>query len=219
MRHHAALLLRRRAHHRVERPGLSGRSAPGRSRGARHRSTRPCRARSSPGPTSRSREDGVPHDVADRAVRAAGRADDAALGAHRRATRRRARDITPPASPTWIYIATEAAPTEARRVEEAVRAFLIAGLRPGFKVSLGGRPFTDDKTALLATLSRLSRNPMGSNGQPGLVDLARPLADDAAEERALAPPSGARRKASRRWPGFTRRVRNAWRSAAASRSR
>ena len=82
--------------------------------------------------------------------------------------------ITPPASPTWIYIATEAAPTEARRVEEAVRAFVLAGLRPGFKVSLGGRPFTDDKTTLLTTLSHLARNPMGSNGQPGLVDLARP---------------------------------------------
>ena len=131
-------------------------------------------------------EDGVPHDVA--TVQFVPPAEPMTLRWERTdgTPGVEPETITPPASPTWIYIATEVAPTEARRVEEAVRAFLLDGLRPGFKVSLGGRPFTDDQTTLLATLSHLARNPMGSNGQPGLVDLARPLADDAAEDRALA---------------------------------
>ena len=51
-----------------------------------------------------------------------------------------------------------------------MRAFLLGGLRPGFKVSLGGRPFTDDRARLLATLNQLARGPFGANGLPGLVD-------------------------------------------------
>jgi VWFA-related protein len=131
-------------------------------------------------------EDGVPHDVA--TVQFVPPADPMPLRWERAdgTPGVEAETIAPAASPTWIYLAAEVAPNEARRVEEAVRAFLLNGLRPGFKVSLGGRPFTDDRTALLTTLGHLSRNPLGSNGQPGLVDLARPLADDAAEERALA---------------------------------
>ena len=92
-------------------------------------------------------EDGVPHDVA--TVQFVPPAEPMTLRWERTDGQPgvEPETITPPASPTWIYIATEAAPTEARRVEEAVRAFLLAGLRPGFKVSLGGRPFTDDKTS------------------------------------------------------------------------
>ena len=150
-------------------------------------------------------EDGVPHDVA--TVQFVPPAEPMTLRWERTDGQPgvEAETITPAASPTWIYIATEAAPTEARRVEEAVRAFLLAGLRPGFKVSLGGRPFTDDKTVLLATLSHLSRNPMGSNGQPGLVDLARPLADDAADERALANSFRRQEEGTATMAGFTSR--------------
>ena len=150
-------------------------------------------------------EDGIPHDVA--TVQFVPPAEPMTLRWERTDGKpgEDAETITPLPSPTWIYIATEAAPTEARRVEEAVRAFLLAGLRPGFKVSLGGRPFTDDRTKLLTTLSHLSRNPMGSNGQPGLVDLARPLADDAAEERALAASFRRQEEGTSTLAGFTSR--------------
>lgn len=150
-------------------------------------------------------EDGVPHDVA--TVQFVPPAEPMTLRWERADGQPgvERETITPAASPTWIYIATEAAPTEARRVEEAVRAFLLSGLRPGFKVSLGGRPFTDDRTTLLTTLSHLSRNPLGSGGQPGLVDLARPLADDAAEERALASAFRRQEEGTTTMAGFTSR--------------
>jgi hypothetical protein len=111
--------------------------------------------------------------------------------------------ITPPASPTWIYIATEAAPTEAHRVEEAVRAFLIAGLRPGFKVSLGGRAFTDDKTALLTTLSHLSRNPWAPTASQAWSTWRARWPMTRAMSARWLPRSGGRRKARRHWPAFT----------------
>lgn len=150
-------------------------------------------------------EDGIPHDVA--TVAFVPPAEPMTLRWERTdgQTGVEPETITPPASPTWIYIATEAAPTEARRVEEAVRAFLLSGLRPGFKVSLGGRPFTDDRTVLLTTLSHLSRNPLGSGGLPGLVDLARPLADDAADERALAAAFRRQEEGTSTLAGFTSR--------------
>jgi hypothetical protein len=91
-----------------------------------------------------------------------------------------------PVTPTWIYVASEVAPTDVRRAEDAIRAFLLTGLQPGFRVSRGGRAFTDDRARLLATLNQLARGPLGSDGRPGLVDQARHLGDDAAEERAMA---------------------------------
>jgi len=95
-------------------------------------------------------------------------------------------EIAPPRTPTWVYVASEAAAHDAPKVEAAIRAFLLNGLPPGFKVSLGGRAFTDDRAMLLATLGRLARNPLGSDGGPGLVDVAAPLFDDAANDRAAA---------------------------------
>ena len=164
-------------------------------------------------------EDGVPHDVAtvqfvppaEPMTLRWERTDGSQASSPRRSRRRHRRPgSTSPPKPR---------PTEARRVEEAVRAFLLAGLRPGFKVSLGGRPFTDDNTTLLATLSHLSRNPMGSNGQPGLVDLARPLADDAAEDRALASTFRRQEEGTAPLAGFTSRPERVESLAAASRSR
>ena len=150
-------------------------------------------------------EDGVPHDVA--TVQFVPPAEPMTLRWQPADGQPAAgpEPVTPLASQTWIYIATEAAPVEAKRVEEAVRAFLLAGLRPGFKVSLAGRPFTDDRTTLLTTLSHLSRNPFGTNGQSGLVDLARPLADDAAEERALAAAFRRQEEGAAGLMGFTSR--------------
>ncbi|HEX7087564.1 MAG TPA: VWA domain-containing protein [Vicinamibacterales bacterium] len=91
-----------------------------------------------------------------------------------------------PVSPTWVYVATEAGPQDVTRVVEALREFFVSGLQPGYRVSLAGRPFTAERAELLSMLSSLSRGPLGTDGLPGLVDLARPLADDAAEERAMA---------------------------------
>lgn len=91
-----------------------------------------------------------------------------------------------PVSPTWIYVATEAGPQDVTRVVDALREFFVSGLQPGFRVSLAGRPFTSERAELLSQLSSLARGPLGTDGLPGLVDLARPLADDAAEERAMA---------------------------------
>jgi len=91
-----------------------------------------------------------------------------------------------PVSPTWVYVATEAGPQDVTRVVDALREFFVSGLQPGYRVSLAGRPFTSERAELLSMLSSLSRGPLGSDGLPGLVDLARPLADDAAEERAMA---------------------------------
>lgn len=111
-----------------------------------------------------------------------------------------------PVTPTWIYVASEVAPTDLRRAEDAIRAFLLTGLQPGFKVSLGGRSFTDDRARLLATLNQLARAPLGSDGRPGLVDQARHLGDDAAEERAAAATFSRQRDGLAPMPGFITRT-------------
>jgi VWFA-related protein len=150
------------------------------------------------------KEDGVPHDVATAqylpvVTSSPGRWEQP--------------DGTPaeqvadgPVAPTWIYVVTEVAPTDARRAEDAIRGFLLGGLQPGFKVSLGGRPFTDDRARLLATLNQLARGPFGADGLPGLVDQARHLGDDAAEERALAATFSRQRDGLAPMPGFITRT-------------
>jgi VWFA-related protein len=90
-----------------------------------------------------------------------------------------------PPSPTWIYVASEIGPADTVRVQEALRTFLLNGLRPGFRVSLAGQPFTANRATLLQILNRLSRRPNGSDG-PGLIDLQHSLADDTASERAMS---------------------------------
>jgi VWFA-related protein len=114
-------------------------------------------------------------------------------------------EIAAPRTPTWLYIATEAAASDAPKVEAAIRAFLLAGLPPGFKVSIGGRAFSDDRTVLLSTLSRLARNPLGTEGAPGLVDVALPLFDDAAHDRAAAQTLRRQEEGTAPLQGFTSR--------------
>lgn len=91
-----------------------------------------------------------------------------------------------PVTPTWIYVATEVGPQDITRATDALRTFLLEGLRPGFRVSIGGRPFSSDRTQLLGTLNTLIRGPIGGDGYPGLVDLAWQMGDDVAEERSMA---------------------------------
>ncbi len=76
--------------------------------------------------------------------------------------------------PTWIHLVTEAAdPVEFRRTAKAIRQFIENELRPGFYISLGGMPFTDNKAILLSTLSRLEGHPysMGSGIDPSMIHL------------------------------------------------
>ena len=110
-----------------------------------------------------------------------------------------------PVSPTWIYIAAEVAPTDAQRAVNGIREFLLNGLQPGFKVSLGGRAFTDDRAKLLTTLNQLERGPIGADGLPGLVDLVGPLNEDAAEERAMGSTFRRQQEGIAPLPGFTAR--------------
>lgn len=131
------------------------------------------------------REDDVPHDIATvqfvppaEPMKVRWEREDGGLEEEQ--------ELQAPPSPTWVYIATEAGPQDLTRVVDALRQFFVTGLQPGFRVSLAGRPFTQERAELLSMLGTLSRNPLGTDGLPGLIDLARPLADDAAEERAMA---------------------------------
>jgi VWFA-related protein len=94
--------------------------------------------------------------------------------------------VTAPPPPTWVYIQTETDPADVPRVRDALRHFISAQLRPGFRVSIGGRPFTDDRQQLLEIVERLARGPYGDDGGPGFVDPARVHQKDAEEERAMA---------------------------------
>jgi VWFA-related protein len=110
-----------------------------------------------------------------------------------------------PVAPTWVYVATEVTATDVPRTQKALRTFVLGGLGPGFKVSIAGQPFTDDRTQLLDTLSRLSRAPLGKHGLTGLVDLERLLADEAAGERALAATSRRQNEGTAPMAGFPTR--------------
>ena len=67
-----------------------------------------------------------------------------------------------PVEPSWIYLLPEVGnPFEFRRTAIAIRDFINKEFQPGFYVSLGGLPYTDNKTMLLATLDRLEDKPYG----------------------------------------------------------
>ena len=149
------------------------------------------------------KEEGVPHDVATAQYMPVPAEVTAKWEATATAPAEPVADAA--ATPTWIYVATEVAPNDANRAVAAIREFLLTRLRPGFKVSLAGRAFTDDRAKLLETLNRLERHPLGTDGQPGLVDLARPMNDDAAEERALASTFRRQQEGTAPLPGFTAR--------------
>ena len=89
------------------------------------------------------------------------------------------------APPTWVYVTTEVGATDIHRVVKGIREFLLDDLPPGFRVSLAGLPFSDDKSRLLQTLAWLERNPNGDGTRTGLTNLQGPFADEAAEDRAM----------------------------------
>jgi VWFA-related protein len=67
-----------------------------------------------------------------------------------------------PPEPSWIYLLPEVGnPFEFRRTAIAIRDFINKEFQPGFYVSLGGLPYTDNKEMLLATLDRLEDKPYG----------------------------------------------------------
>ncbi len=67
-----------------------------------------------------------------------------------------------PMDPSWIYLLPEVGdPFEFRKIAEAIREFIINEFQPGFYVSLGGLPYTDNKDLLLYTLGRLENKPYG----------------------------------------------------------
>jgi VWFA-related protein len=130
----------------------------------------------------RLRENNVPHDVAtmlyvapsERLASAlATDPDDPTMAV-----------ITP--QKTWIYVASEIGVTEVERARDTLRRFVTTQLQPGFQVSLGGHPFTDDRLALLQRVELLARQPFGTRGGDGLVDGTRQIYDDVEAERALA---------------------------------
>jgi VWFA-related protein len=87
---------------------------------------------------------------------------------------------------TWIYVATEVGTNDVERARDMLRSFVTTQLQPGFHVSLGGHPFTDNRLALLQRVDLLARQPFGTDGRDGLVDGTRQIYDDVEAERALA---------------------------------
>jgi len=79
-----------------------------------------------------------------------------------------------PTDATWLHVVTETAdPVEFRRTARAIREFVNEEMQPGFFISLGGMPFTDNKQILLNTLDRLEGKPYsrGSGIDPSLLHM------------------------------------------------
>jgi VWFA-related protein len=94
--------------------------------------------------------------------------------------------VTVPPSPTWVYIQPEIDPGDVPRVRDALRRFVSAQLLPGFKVSIGGYAFSDDRQQLIERIEQLARGPFGGAGGPGLIDPTRAQQKEAEDERAMA---------------------------------
>lgn len=76
--------------------------------------------------------------------------------------------------PSWIYLLPEVSdPLEFRRTAEAIRKFINQELQPGFYLSLGGIPYTENKDLLLYTLDRLENKPYekGSGISPEIMQM------------------------------------------------
>lgn len=117
--------------------------------------------------------------------------------------------VTAPAAPTWVYLLTEVAPSEIAQASEAIRRFLLHQLQPGFRVSLGGLPFSEDRQHLLQALDVLAREPFGRGGRPGLADGTRAQQQDAEDERAMASEFRKQEEAFSPIPGFVARPERA----------
>lgn len=79
-----------------------------------------------------------------------------------------------PTDATWLHLVTETAdPVEFKRTARAIRKFINEEMQPGFFISLGGMPFTDNKQILLNTLDRLEGKPYsrGSGIDPSLLHM------------------------------------------------
>jgi VWFA-related protein len=123
-----------------------------------------------------------------------------------------------PASPTWLYVATEVGPTQFVSVYESLRRFVSGPLPRGFKVSIGGLPFTADRPALLATVDAMRRGPYGDQrGTPPLVDTARAQHQDLEAERTLAAEFRAQEEGVVPLQGFVARPEHVERSGAQAR--
>jgi VWFA-related protein len=94
--------------------------------------------------------------------------------------------VTAPPPSTWVYIQTETDPADVPRVRDALRHFVSAQMRPGFRVSIGGRPFSEDRQQLIEIVEQLAREPYGGSQGAGFVDPTRVHERDAEEERAMA---------------------------------
>jgi VWFA-related protein len=113
--------------------------------------------------------------------------------------------VTVAPSPTWVYVQTETDPTDVPRVRDALRRFVSAQLQPGFKVSIGGHAFTDDRHRLLEIVEDLARRPFGGERGPGIIDPTRPQQQDAEDERAIATDMRAQEEGVVPIPGFVAR--------------
>ncbi len=88
---------------------------------------------------------------------------------------------------TWIYILPEVQnPAEFIRSVPAIKEFLVEQIQPGFLVSLGGLPFTDNQDLLLATLDRMLEGPFGESELKGAVDPAHAHLADLQFQRDIA---------------------------------
>jgi VWFA-related protein len=130
------------------------------------------------------KENGVKHDIATVSYMTSAERTLAVPAAARNADTPPFVTVAP--SPTWVFIQAEADPTDVPRVRDALRRFVSAPLQPGFRVSIGGRAFTDDPQRLMEIVEQLARGPFGGNGGPGLIDPTAPQQQDAEEERAMA---------------------------------
>jgi VWFA-related protein len=113
--------------------------------------------------------------------------------------------VTIPPAATWVYIQTETDPADVPRVSDALRRFVASRLQPGFKVSIGGRAFTDDRQRLLEIVEQLARAPFGVDGGTGIIDPTRPQQQDAEDERAMATDMRRQEEAVVPIPGFVSR--------------
>jgi VWFA-related protein len=113
--------------------------------------------------------------------------------------------IAVPPAPTWVYIQTETDPTDVPRVRAALRHFVAAQLQPGFRVSIGGGAFTEDRQRLVEIIERLAHGPFGADSGPGIVDPTRPQQQDAEEERAIATDMRKQEEGHVPIPGFVAR--------------
>jgi VWFA-related protein len=163
------------------------------------------------------KEDGVPHDIATlHYVASEMFVPDPASTPEAPAPAVAAPDLAP-ASPTWLYVATEVGSTEFTRAYDAIRRLVSRPLPRGMKVSIGGLPFTAERQTLLSTVEAMRLGPYGDGLTAGLIDTARAQHQDVENERALAAEFRAQEEGFAPLQGFVNRPEQVERSAAQAR--